>query len=58
MASPDPMKRIEEVRETSAITYGLMATKALFAALDFDLFTRIETGSSSRCDVGRGNGDP
>ncbi|MGH6677753.1 MAG: methyltransferase, partial [Bradyrhizobium sp.] len=47
MASSDPIKPIEEVRDISAITYGFMASKALFAALDFDLFTRIEAGTNS-----------
>jgi len=37
-------KPIEEVREISAITYGFMASKALFAALELDLFTRIARG--------------
>jgi len=40
----EPIKPIEDVRDISAITYGFMASKALFAALDFDLFTRIERG--------------
>src|ERR1700722_13515662 len=40
-------KPIEDVREISAITYGFMASKALFAALDFDLFTHIERGADS-----------
>jgi hypothetical protein len=39
--------QIEEVRDISAITYGFMASKALFAALDFDLFTRIAGGDDS-----------
>lgn len=40
-------KPIEDVRDISAITYGFMASKALFAALDFDLFTHIERGTNS-----------
>jgi hypothetical protein len=47
MASSNPIKPIEEVRDISAITYGFMASKALFAALEFDLFTHIETGTCS-----------
>jgi len=43
--SSEPIKPIEDVRDISAITYGFMASKALFAALDFDLFTRIEGGT-------------
>jgi 2-hydroxy-4-(methylsulfanyl)butanoate S-methyltransferase len=40
-------KQVEEVREISAITYGFMASKALFAALEFDLFTHIAGGADS-----------
>jgi hypothetical protein len=40
-------KQVEEVREISAITYGFMASKALFAALEFDLFTHIADGADS-----------
>jgi ubiquinone/menaquinone biosynthesis C-methylase UbiE len=41
------VKPIENVHEISAITYGFMASKALFAALDFDLFTHIERGADT-----------
>jgi 2-hydroxy-4-(methylsulfanyl)butanoate S-methyltransferase len=37
-------KPVEDVREISAITYGFMASKALFAAVELDLFTRISRG--------------
>jgi 2-hydroxy-4-(methylsulfanyl)butanoate S-methyltransferase len=47
MESSHPVKLIDDVRDISSITYGFMASKALFAALDFDLFTRIETGINS-----------
>jgi hypothetical protein len=47
VTSSEPIKPIEDVRDISAITYGFMASKALFAALDFDLFTRIEGGLDS-----------
>lgn len=47
MTGSEQIKQIEEVRDISAITYGFMASKALFAALDFDLFTRIERGCAS-----------
>jgi 2-hydroxy-4-(methylsulfanyl)butanoate S-methyltransferase len=47
MATTTRVKPIEEVREISAITYGFMASKALFAALEFDLFTRIARGADS-----------
>ena len=40
-------KQVEEVREISAITYGFMASKALFAALEFDVFTHIAGGADS-----------
>jgi hypothetical protein len=43
---PEP-RPIDDVREISAITYGFMASKALFAALDFDLFTHIAQGAAS-----------
>jgi hypothetical protein len=39
------MKPIEDVRQISALTYGFIASKALFAALDLDLFTRIAQGT-------------
>jgi len=41
------MKPIEDVREISALTYGFIASKALFAALDLDLFTRIARGTDT-----------
>ena len=47
MAETSQAKPIEDVRDISAITYGFMASKALFAALDFDLFTHIDRGADS-----------
>src|SRR6516164_7253053 len=47
MTGSQPIKQIEDVHDISAITYGFMASKALFAALEFDLFTRIAQGSDS-----------
>ena len=41
------MQPIEDVRQISAIAYGFIASKALFAALELDLFTRIEQGARS-----------
>ena len=38
-------KPIQDVGEISAITYGFMASKALFAALEFDVFTHIAGGA-------------
>jgi len=49
-------KPIEDVREISAITYGFMASKALFAALDFDLFTHIERGADSMTGLAEATG--
>jgi 2-hydroxy-4-(methylsulfanyl)butanoate S-methyltransferase len=47
MADEARPRPIEDVREISAITYGFMASKALFAALEFDLFTHIAQGAAS-----------
>ncbi len=47
MASRERPRPIEDVKDISAITYGFMASKALFAALEFDLFTHIEQGADS-----------
>src|SRR5437879_913240 len=38
---------VEEAQEISSIAYGFMASKALFAALEFDLFTHIARGAES-----------
>jgi hypothetical protein len=43
MARTNGVKPIQEAHEISAITCGFMA-KALFAALEFDLFTQISRG--------------
>jgi 2-polyprenyl-3-methyl-5-hydroxy-6-metoxy-1,4-benzoquinol methylase len=47
MAGEGRRRPIEDVKEISAITYGFMASKALFAALEFDLFTHIAQGAAS-----------
>ena len=39
------MKPIDNVRDISAITYGFIASKALFAGLELDLFTKIAGGA-------------
>jgi hypothetical protein len=44
-------KPVEQVHEISAITYGFMASKALFAALELDVFTRIAHGVDSLSDL-------
>ena len=41
------MKPIENVREISALTYGFIASKALFAAVELDLFTKIARGADT-----------
>ena len=46
MADETRPRPIEDVKDISAITYGFMASKALFAALEFDLFTHIAQGAS------------
>lgn len=41
------MNLIDNVRDVSRIGYGFMASKALFAALELDLFTRLEHAPQS-----------
>jgi 2-hydroxy-4-(methylsulfanyl)butanoate S-methyltransferase len=50
------VKPIEDVRDISAITYGFMASKTLFAALDFDLFTHIDRGADSVIELATATG--
>ena len=47
MVDATHVKQVEEAREISAITYGFMASRALFAAVEFDLFTHIARGVNS-----------
>jgi len=47
MADQGRPRPIADVKDISAITYGFMASKALFAALEFDLFTHIAKGADS-----------
>ena len=56
MAEASQAKPIEDVRDISAITYGFMASKALFAALDFDLFTHIERGADFLIGLAKATG--
>jgi 2-hydroxy-4-(methylsulfanyl)butanoate S-methyltransferase len=56
MAEASQVKPIEDVREISAITYGFMASKALFAALDFDLFTHVDRGADSLIGLTKATG--
>jgi ubiquinone/menaquinone biosynthesis C-methylase UbiE len=41
------VKPLDDVRQISALTYGFIASKALFAALDCDLFTKIAGGTTT-----------
>ena len=56
MADASQAKPIEDVRDISAITYGFMASKALFAALDFDLFTHIDRGAYTLVGLAKATG--
>jgi hypothetical protein len=58
MAEASQAKPIEDVRDISAITYGFMASKALFAALDLDLFTRIDRGAGAVASLAKATGVP
>ena len=49
-------KQIEQVSEISAITYGFMASKSLFVALEFDVFTHIAGGAGSLPDLAKATG--
>ena len=50
------MKPIEDVREISALTYGFIASKALFAAVELDLFTRIARGADTLSAIAEATG--
>ena len=50
------MKPIEDVRQISALTYGFIASKALFAALDLDLFTKIAKGTTTLAGLAEATG--
>ena len=50
------VRQIEEVSEISAITYGFMASKSLFVALEFDVFTHIAGGAGSLPDLAKATG--
>jgi hypothetical protein len=54
MTGSEQIKPIEDVRDISAITYGFMASKALFAALDFDLFRHIARGIDTSAALAKG----
>jgi 2-hydroxy-4-(methylsulfanyl)butanoate S-methyltransferase len=44
---PDRVPPLTDVRELSHLAYGFMASKALFAALDLDLFSALSGGAKS-----------
>jgi 2-hydroxy-4-(methylsulfanyl)butanoate S-methyltransferase len=56
MADQGRPRPIEDVKDISAITYGFMASKALFAALEFDLFTHIAEGADTSSALARVSG--
>ena len=56
MAEALQAKPVEDVRDISAITYGFMASKALFAALDFDVFTHIDRGADTLIGLAKATG--
>ncbi|MBX3502025.1 MAG: methyltransferase [Alphaproteobacteria bacterium] len=47
---------LTDVRQISALTYGFIASKALFAALDLDLFTHIARGAATIDELARATG--
>ena len=50
------MKPIEDVRDISALTYGFIASKALFAAVELDLFTKIARGADTLSKIAAATG--
>jgi hypothetical protein len=50
------MRPIENVREISALIYGFIASKALFAAVELDLFTKIASGADTLSGIARASG--
>jgi 2-hydroxy-4-(methylsulfanyl)butanoate S-methyltransferase len=50
------MKPIEDVRDISALTYGFIASKALFAAVELDLFTKIARGADTLSKIAETTG--
>ena len=45
-----------DVRDISRLAYGFMASKALFVALDLDLFTQLAQGPRDRQELGQRTG--
>lgn len=50
------MKPIESVSDISALTYGFIASRALFAALEVDLFTHVARGADTLDDLAGATG--
>ena len=50
------MQPATDVRDISRIAYGFMASKALFAALNLDLFTRLAGGTKDLATLSRETG--
>ena len=40
--------------EISEIAFGFMASKALFSALHFDMFTHLNKGPQTATEIGKG----
>ncbi len=45
------MEPLTHVRDISRIAYGFMASKALFASLNLDLFSRLSGQTSRPCRI-------
>lgn len=52
------MELLDDVRQVSAIGYGFMASKTLFAALDLALFTHLGRGELTADELQRRTGAP
>jgi SAM-dependent methyltransferase len=50
------MEPLADVRDVSRIAYGFMASKALFVALDFDLFSRLSPTPRTLADLAQETG--
>jgi ubiquinone/menaquinone biosynthesis C-methylase UbiE len=57
-ASTDATAPVVDRRELSRLAYGFMASKALFAALGIDLFSRIDDGSRTVAELAAATGVP
>lgn len=50
------MKPIEDVRDISALTYGFIASKSLFVAVELDLFTKVASGADTLFKIAAATG--